>query len=69
MDRLYGKCVGGPDNGKMMAHHSKRAAFFEPSINPYVVFKTRAVIEPRFVGAYEWTGDLWKWVSAPTTKG
>jgi hypothetical protein len=66
MNKHEGRCIGGPDNGMMMAHWSKSKEFFSPMI-PLSVSADPPVI-PVKIGEYR-LNDFGQWHWWETEEG
>lgn len=66
MDIFSGRCVGGPDDGKMMTHWAKAKKFYSPMFP--MTLSTDPPVVPVEIGEYR-LNDFEQWHWCPTEAG
>jgi hypothetical protein len=56
-----GPCVGGPNDGKFMAHTARIKKFFKPVV-AWSMNIEKSPVEAMEIGEYVHLGRRWKWV-------
>jgi len=57
-----GKCKGGPHDGQMMAHWSRRKEFFSPVTPGFGLVHDGTPVIPVLIGEYYWAKhNYWQW--------
>jgi len=60
METFTGKCVGGPDDGRMMAHWARKKAYYAPL--PHTGIITDAPVRVIEIGTYHLNEfGQWRW--------
>lgn len=68
MNKFEGVCVGGPDDGKRMAHWSKAKEYLRPVSNALSLGGDDTPIIPAVVGTYH-MNDFGQWMWHETKVG